>query len=263
MSIKNFQKKNKYFLLFFLRIINLITKYIPRKFIILIVKITVLIGAYTNNPRKDLILIFKIKDEIEKILNNRALAFGNHEHPKHYLTNYHKFFIDNINDGEKVIDIGCGYGSVSRSVALAKQNSIILGIDNDIIRLRQAQSSQNPKNLSFIYGNAVTYDFAQDWDVVILSNVIEHIESRIDFLKSIISNIKPKRILIRVPNYERDWQIPLRDQLGINYFTDSDHKIEHKLNEFSYEIGEANLNIEKVITNWGEIWAVCLPKGTY
>ena len=259
MLIKKWKSKIKSLVLLILKFINIFTKLIPDRFTSNLLKIIVLLRAYSDNPKKDLVLLFKIKDTIENIINNRALSYGHSEHPKHYLTKYHQFFIDNISDGESVIDIGCGYGSVSRSIARAKQNSKILGIDNDKIRLQQAMASDNPPNLSFIYGDAIGHDFNESWDVIVLSNVLEHIESRVEFLVAINSNTNVKKVLIRVPCYERDWQVPLRDEFGMNYFTDSDHKIEHKLQEFRSEIGQAQLEIIEVVTNWGEIWAVCIP----
>jgi tRNA G46 methylase TrmB len=113
-----------------LSIVNKFTFFIPDFLIVFLSKAVVLPRVYSNNPKKDLMLLFKIKDEFEQIINNRALSYGNGEHPKHYLTMYHQFFINNVFDGESVIDIGCGYVSVSRSFARAKQNSKILGIDN-------------------------------------------------------------------------------------------------------------------------------------
>ena len=259
MLIKKLKSKIKNLILLILKSLNMFTKLIPSTIILNFLKTIILFRAYSNDPKKDLILLFKIKDEVEKIINNRALAYGEGEHPKHKLTHYHQFFINNIFDGENVIDIGCGYGSVSRSIAKAKPNSKILGIDNDKTRLQQALESQNPSNLQFIYGDAIGYPFKENWDVVLLSNVLEHIESRVDFLLLLKSNIQAKRFLIRVPCYERDWQVPLRDKFGVNYFTDSDHKIEHKLLEFRNEINQARLEIIEVITSWGEIWAVCIP----
>ena len=259
MLIKRWKSKRKILILLMLKSINIFTKLIPGALILTLSKMVILFRAYSNDPKKDLILLFSIKDEIEKIINNRALAYGEGEHPKHELTQYHQFFINNIFNGESVIDIGCGYGSVSRSIAKAKPNSKILGIDNDKTRFQQALESQNPSNLQFIYGDAIQYPFKENWDVVLLSNVLEHIESRVEFLSLLSSNIKAKRFLIRVPCYERDWQVPLRDNFGLNYFTDSDHKIEHKLLEFRNEINQARLEITEVITSWGEIWAVCIP----
>jgi SAM-dependent methyltransferase len=246
-------------MLLILKIINIFTGIIPDRLTTNLLKIAILLRAYSNNPKKDMVLLFKIKDAIENIINNRALSYGNSEHPKHYLTKYHQFFINNISDGESVIDVGCGYGSVSRSIAKAKTNSKILGIDNDKIRLQQAIESDNPPNLSFIYDDIIGRHFNESWDVIVLSNVLEHIEHRVEFMLEITSNTNAKKVLIRVPCYERDWQVPLRDEFGINYFSDSDHKIEHTLQEFQSEMDQAQLEIIDVVTSWGEIWAVCIP----
>ena len=67
-------------------------------------------------------------------------------------------------------------------------------------------------------------------------------------------------MLMRVPLFERDWQMPLRKELGVNYFSDNDHKIEHTLNEFKNEIMDAGLFINNINTLWGEIWAVVTIK---
>jgi SAM-dependent methyltransferase len=236
---------------------NIFTNFLPRKLKSKLILLMLLLEGHSINPRKDLIELLLIKDELEKLINNRALAFGNGEHPKHYLTKYHDFFIENISDGESVLDIGCGYGAVARNIAKQRPNSIIIGIDNNESRLRQAVESENPKNLTFIYGDATRNVQNKNWDVVVLSNVLEHIDNRVEFLNSIRDATKAKKFLIRVPCFERNWQVPLREKLGINYFTDDDHKIEHKLNEFHLEISNAKLEAVSIITNWGEIWAVC------
>jgi SAM-dependent methyltransferase len=259
MLIENIRNNLRKLTLLLLSIINMFTRFVPSAFIQILTKIIVLLGAYSKNPQKDLMLLFRIKDEIEKIINNRALSYAGGEHPKHYLTKYHQFFIKNIFDGESVLDIGCGYGAVARSIAKSKPNSKILGIDNNKTRLQQALDFDNPTNLSFIYGDAIHHHFSENWDVIVLSNVIEHIEFRVEFLMAVSSNTNAKKLLIRVPCYERDWQVPLRDEFGINYFTDSDHKIEHKVSEFLSEIHQAQLELTEIKTNWGEIWAVCVP----
>ena len=46
----------------------------------------------------------------------------------------------------------------------------------------------------------------EPFDVVILSKVLEHQRDRVTFLKEIIKRVKPKKILIRVPCFERDWR---------------------------------------------------------
>ena len=237
--------------------INIITNILPNKFILVTIKFIVLTNSYSKNPIKDLKKLFKIKDDLEKIINNRALEFGHGEHPKHYLTGYHDFFVENINDGESVLDIGCGYGALARSIAINKPNSRVVGIDYDKDRYIQAVESKNPTNLKFIFGDATKINLEISFDVVVLSNVLEHINDRLNFMISLQANCKAKKYLIRVPCYERDWQVPLREQIGVNYFNDDDHKIEHKLEEFREEVISFNLNLISVVTKWGEIWAVC------
>lgn len=237
--------------------INAITNLLPRTLKSKFIFAAIMFEGYSRNPKKDLSELLLIKDDLEKVINNRALAYGNGEHPKHYLTGYHDFFVNNIIDGESVLDIGCGYGAVARTIAIEKPNSLVEGVDNDKIRLNQAIKAHNPGNLTFSYGDATKNVNKRKWDVVVLSNVLEHIENRVDFLRSIQSSTLANKILIRVPSFERDWQVPLRKNLGINYFTDNDHKIEHTLSEFEQELGLANLELLSIRTIWGEIWAVC------
>ena len=42
-------------------------------------------------------------------------------------------------------------------------------------------------------------------DVIVLSNVLEHIEHRVSFLKSLVSEVRPQKVLIRVPYFKREY----------------------------------------------------------
>lgn len=203
--------------------------------------------------------IFQIEDYLNLVVNERALALGHGEHPKHYLTRYHDFFIDNLNDCLRIADLGCGYGAVSRSIAFAYPNSIVIGIDNNTERLKQAKGIENPSNLQFELLDIDKFSPKQPMDGIVLSNVLEHVEERVNFLKNMMIRTNPKKVLIRVPLFERHWTIPLRKELGVNYFQDEDHKIEHTILEFENEMTKSGLYISKIETKWGEIWAVCLP----
>jgi hypothetical protein len=66
-------------------------------------------------------------------------------------------------------------------------------------------------------------------------------------------------VLIRVPFFERDWRLPMRRELGINYFSDPTHRIEHTLAEFAEEIAAGGLTLVEQRLMWGEIWALCRP----
>jgi 2-polyprenyl-3-methyl-5-hydroxy-6-metoxy-1,4-benzoquinol methylase len=212
-----------------------------------------------NNPKNSIKSLFLIKDKLDWIINERALKYGGGIHPKHKLTNYHQFFIDRITNGEKVLDVGCGNGSVAISIAKKLSKSIITGIDinkKNIEFAKQKQKESNLKNLKFIYGNIEDYKKIVS-EVVILSNVLEHIDDRILFLKNIHKLSGAKTFLIRVPYFKRDWQIAFRRELDMYYFSDNDHKIEHTLEELKKELNDANLVIKETITIWGEIWTKC------
>ena len=126
--------------------------------------------------------------------------------------------------------------------------------------VNQARSSKNPRNLTFELLDLHDISEQELFDGVVLSNVLEHIENRVEFLKTIIKKTHASKLLIRVPNFERHWSIPLRKNLGINYFQDDDHKIEHTVVELTSEIYEAGFMVNEFTTLCGEIWAVCVSR---
>lgn len=204
---------------------------------------------------------FSLEDFVHLAINERALAYGGGVHPKHRLTKYHDFFVERIDDGSHVLDVGCSYGAVARSVAVARPNSVVLGVEINEEKCAQAQAMPDkPSNLSFYRGDATKSVPAGPWDVVILSNVLEHISDRIGFLRSLIQATNCKRILLRVPHFDRDWSMAMRRELGVGYYSDDDHKIEHTAKEFQHEMLEAGLIIDEEQHCWGEIWAATTVK---
>jgi len=247
--------------IFIAYILSFAWKSIPfgiRKYIFLTIFVTESRGKNFQGNLRRLLLI---KDYLELIINEQALSFGKGTHPKHHLINYKNYFIDRIDDGDTVLDVGCSYGTVSRAIANTFHNSKVIGIDNNQDHINKALSFINPPNLEFIFADATKLSLTAQVDVVIISNILEHIDKRISFLKSLIKSISFKRILIRVPLFERDWQMPLRKDIRINYFSDNDHKIEHTLEQFKDEINKSGLCIKEIQTLWGEIWAVAVIKG--
>lgn len=212
-----------------------------------------------GDPKAALVRLFAIQDDWEVIVSERAMALNGGEHPKHRLMRYHDFFVERIKDGEKVLDVGCGYGAVARSIARGRPKSVVMGLDNDLGRLGQARRADNPPNLSYFETDATKSVPPGPWDVVVLSNVLEHIADRQGFLKALIGTTGAKRFLIRVPLFERDWKMPMRREVGANYYSDPDHKIEPTEAEFRRETAEAGLAIDELITPWGEIWAALRP----
>ena len=172
----------------------------------------------SGTPEAGLKRLYRLMDRLELAISERAMALGHGEHPKHRLTHYHDFFVDRIAEGSRVLDIGCGYGAVARSIARRVPGSTVMGVDLDEPRLHQAKTADNPANLTFRKADARRDLPDETWDVIVLSNILEHIESRGPFLSDVIGRTRPRKVLIRVPLFERSWHMPMRRELGINYF---------------------------------------------
>ena len=139
----------------------------------------------TGAPRETLRRLFPIADDLDLVIDERATALGGGEHPKHRLTRYHDYFIGHIGDGDRVLDIGCGLGFVARAIATARPTARVVGIDIDAGHIAAASAVRNPPNLSFVAGDATTRLPDGVFDVVVLSNVLEHLHERPEFLRKV------------------------------------------------------------------------------
>ena len=241
------------------KILSYIWFFLPYKIRRFIFTSFFILESRNNNPSISIKNLFLTKDKLDLVINERALKYGNGIHPKHSLTNYHQFFIDRIKNCQNVLDVGFGNGSEAISIARSLPRSFITGIDinkKNIEFAREKQKEHNLKKLNFINGNINDY-FGINSDVVILSNVLEHIENISLFLNNVQTLSGVKFFLIRVPYFKRDWQITFRKKLGIYYFCDNIHKIELTIEELKEEFKGVNLFIKETISVWGEIWTKC------
>jgi 2-polyprenyl-3-methyl-5-hydroxy-6-metoxy-1,4-benzoquinol methylase len=187
------------------------------------------------------------------MISNLAIRENNGIHPKHRIMNYHKFFIDNTNSDDSVLDVGCGNGAVAFDVA--EKVKKVVGIDIERKNIESAQKNYKKENLKFIIGDATKYDFNDKFNVIILSNVLEHIENRVEFLQK-LKNAAP-RFLIRVPLIDRSWLPVYLKENGLEYRLDQTHFIEYTEEDFKKEMEAAGLAINNYYVKWGEIYAVC------
>lgn len=236
-----------------------ILSFIPTKIVFFIIKLLAYSKSYNLKPKDALVFLFKVDKEIYGLEGYNASRYDGGVHAKHRLTDYHKFFIDNIPEGSKVLDIGCGIGALASDIAENVPNVKVFGIDLNEKNIDIAKQKYNFENLRFIIGDATKDLPDEKFDVIVLSNVLEHIEKRQQLLEQIKEIYKPELFLIRVPMYDRDWRVPLMDEIGFDYRLDNTHFIEYTFDRFEYEIEQSGLNIESYKINWGEIWAIVNP----
>lgn len=180
--------------------------------------------------------------------------FASHggQHPKHQIQNYHDFFVKNVEPHHTVLDVGTGRGDVAFDVACRARH--VTGIDSSLQNIAQARQRYQRPNLEFFLGDATTYDFGQPYDVIVLSNVLEHIEQRVEFLRK-LSALAPT-LLIRVPLITRDWISVYKKNEGFEYRLDDTHHIEYDEATFRDELRQANLDIAQQAVTFGELYAV-------
>jgi SAM-dependent methyltransferase len=189
-----------------------------------------------------------------------SLAYGEGIHVKHRLMRYHDFFVERIHAGERVLDIGCGYGAVAYSIA-SRTGAYVTGLDMEPTNLEKAQALFRHERLTFVNGEAPRTLPSDRFDVIVLSNVLEHIEHRAEFLREVQARVSPSRWLIRVPMFNRDWRPPLRQELGLFAYSDPTHYTEYTRESFDAEMAGVGFQVRHLQVNWGEIWAEVAERG--
>jgi len=219
----------------------------------------IVVESRAGAPPAALKQLFGVLDDVDRIIAERATAYGNGTNPKHRLIGYHDFFVERIPAGSRVLDVGCGIGEVAKSIARRVPGAAVTAIDKEARLLEMARLGEVPANVTFVEGDA-TRDLAKEhWDVIVLSNILEHVDERVGLLSELLRRSTPECLLVRVPVFERHWHLPLRRELGVGYFSDPTHKIEHTLAQFESEMTAAGLRVVERQIIWGEIWAHCEP----
>lgn len=205
--------------------------------------------------------LFELDAALYPLKGQLAITYGDGVHTKHRHMKYHDFFVDRIQPQEQVLDIGCGYGSLAYDIA-EKANAHVIGIDLNSKNIEKAQQKFAHPNIEYYVGDALADLPGKNFDVVVLSNVLEHLPERPEFLQQVQATIQPKRILIRVPLFERDWQVPLKKELGVEWRLDPTHYTEYTQESFAEEIAKANLKFVHHEIRWSEIWTEVIPNAT-
>ena len=185
-------------------------------------------------------------------------------HPKHDLLQYKQWFLEHIQPEFVVLDVGSNTGAMPALFATKARR--VYGIEINQRLTEIARQTNAATNVEYLTGDATTFDYSAcaPLDCVTLSNVIEHIDNRVEFLQMLRTKLPwhsdRATFLIRVPTIERDWLSVYKKSLGIEYRLDRTHTIEHTKQEFLVEIAAAGLEIEEMDVRFGEYYVVCHGK---
>jgi SAM-dependent methyltransferase len=215
----------------------------------------------TKTSREGVCFLLEIDNRLYHLQGAASVADGGGVHSKHRHMHYHDFFTSRVSPDERVLDIGCGIGAVSFDIA-EKVGCQVVGVDLEEVKIEVAEQKYPHGNITYIVGDVLTDVPAGSFDVLILSNVLEHLPDRSEFLKRVAAQTGSKRLLIRVPLFERDWRVPLKKELGLEWRLDKTHETEYTLESFQEEIEQAGLYIYSQEVRWGEIWAEVRVNGS-
>lgn len=190
------------------------------------------------------------------------------EHPKHRLIKYKDYFFDRVDNDDVVLDIGSNTGSIT--FHLSKKAHHCYGIEIDKAHHLIAVKKNNKKNVEFINSDATIYNYSQlmPISVIVMSNVLEHIENREQFLDDILRKISWKRnkipkLLIRVPMIDRDWITLYKHNIGVEWRLDPTHFVEYTMDELTAELKNVNIFIEDAKVRFGEAYLSCVYRPEY
>ena len=111
-----------------------------------------------------------------------------------------KYIQDTLNKKKlnklKILDVGCGGGLVSEGIA--KLGADVTGIDfiEENIRVAKKHANQNKLEINYIVKDFEKERLTSKYDVIIIFEVLEHLENWKSFLEKIQKNLKPKGVLI-------------------------------------------------------------------
>jgi SAM-dependent methyltransferase len=211
-----------------------------------------------ERPETALRRLLPVADQLLARVDLLAVDLDGGVHAKHRLTAYHDFFVERIGPGERVLDIGCGKGELAADIA-RRTGAHVTGLDLKQSSLDLAGTQEGGDALELVQGDALTWTPHHTYDVVVLSNVLEHIGPRVELLRRLVETARPSRLLIRVPSVERDWLVPLHEELGLPHFADPTHETEYTVDSLRSELSRAGLELAELVQRWGELWVVAVP----
>jgi len=190
-----------------------------------------------------------------------AVAAEGGLHPKHRLTDYHRFFVENVGSGESVLDIGCGNGALLRSI-VGKTRGPAVGIELSEENAAAAKKAlAGVPGVEIVRGDAQEYSGGRGFDAIVLSNVLEHLDGRVEFLRRLRERHPGARFLIRVPQWDRQWLVPYMEEQGVDSRLDPTHRLEYTEAALDGELRAAGLEPVRKEFRWGEIYVLARGAG--
>ncbi|WP_333023446.1 bifunctional 2-polyprenyl-6-hydroxyphenol methylase/3-demethylubiquinol 3-O-methyltransferase UbiG [Wolbachia endosymbiont of Pentidionis agamae] len=112
-----------------------------------------------------------------------------------YIVKYIKENIDRNFNTISLLDLGCGGGILSES--MAKLDIVVTGIDvsEENIKIAKMHSEKVGLNILYKHTSVEKLNSDEQYDVILIMEVIEHVEDLTFFIKKTIELLKPRGLL--------------------------------------------------------------------
>lgn len=212
-----------------------------------------LIYIFTSRSWVSSTFLIQLSDSLRKAAEYRIIKENKGKHPKHEIIKYYEFFQKHVSGDDVVIDIGCSKGELTNKVAKVAKK--VYGVEIVSQNYQLAIKGRVLDNIEFIHGDIYKYQMSQDVNTAIMSNVLEHLERRIELLT--LLRQKCKKLLIRIPAIDREWWPYYLKSIGAEYRLDYTHYIEHSREEILEELKQSGWTVDSIYSQWGEFYIVC------
>lgn len=210
--------------------------------------------------RRMIRILLKLDNLINNLISVLAMELEpDGLHPKHRLTRYHDFFAQAVRRGDTCLDIGCANGALLYDVVRVT-DAPACGVDLDAAAAKAAQERfRHDSRVTIVEGDireVMRKGLPLVPDVIIMSNVLEHLDDRAGLLRELATRFPAARMLIRVPQKDREWLVLYKDEHGVDSRLDATHRCEYRREELLRELADAGFHVEEHPTRWGELYVV-------
>ena len=152
--------------------------------------------------------------------------------------------IKGMSQGDLVCDFGGGAGDITAAL-LSAGCQVVYCDTNSILESEMLERFGENPLFSVADSVAVIEGKVGEFDLVVMSHVLEHIENPRIFLETLGKTTK--RIHIEVPDLASDPLNYIRIKLGLRVYKDDDHVIEMSLEYLEDLVKKSNYSIETLI----------------
>lgn len=169
-------------------------------------------------------VVLEAHRRFERLVGKASMLHYGGRHPKHHLwTGHSAFLVDNVPEGSRVLDIGCGASCYL--MAISEKASEIVAIDVRAQLVEASRRLNTRANVSYLVMDAMVELPPGKFDIVICSHVLEHLDDPLPLLQRL--RAVASKIIVRVPLEDATWIKLVRRDLGLFWMDDKDHRREY------------------------------------